>query len=184
MINLIVSDIHGSKGSALKILDLDQKYNFDQIFFLGDINYNGARNVPPLDYSPLEVTEIFNKLKLKTVFISGNCDSRVDEFVYGKKFHEVLIFNKNNYKFYLTHGDLINKDNLKLNENEILIYGHTHIFELTKNNNGSFFINPGSISLPKNNNPKTYIIFDDEKMIFYLYNIKEELISLLQLNNQ
>lgn len=180
MLNLIASDIHGSKGSAQKILELDNKYNFKNIYLLGDINYNGARNVPPSDYSPIDVCKILGNLVSKITFICGNCDSRVDAFVFKKEFKDIVTFSLNDFKFYLTHGDLISKDNLKLNDKEILMYGHTHIYELTKENN-HYFINPGSISLPKNNNPRTYIIFDDEKMSFSLYNIEDELIEVLTL---
>ncbi len=182
MKNLIASDIHGSKSSALKIKELDEKYNFKNIYLLGDINYNGARNVPPFDYSPIDVTKILNELNFKILFICGNCDSRVDSFVFNKEFKDIEIININGFKFYLTHGDLISKDNLILKNNEVLLYGHTHIYELNKENN-HYFINPGSISLPKNNNPRTYIIFDDEKMLFSLYNINDDLICELKLEN-
>ena len=88
MLNLIASDIHGSKGSAQKILELDNKYNFKNIYLLGDINYNGARNVPPFDYSPIDVCKILGNLVSKITFICGNCDSRVDAFVFKKEFKD------------------------------------------------------------------------------------------------
>lgn len=182
MLNLIVSDIHGSKSSALKIYELDKKYNFNNIILLGDINYNGARNVPPFDYSPIDVTEILNKIVYKIIFIKGNCDSRVDSFVFKKEFKDIEILNIKNFKFYLTHGDLISKDNLMLKDNEVLLYGHTHVFKLTKEKK-HYLINPGSISIPKNNNPRTYLIFDDEKMLFSLYNLEDSLIAELKLEN-
>lgn len=180
MLYLIASDIHGSSYSSDKILELDQKYNFKEIWLLGDINYNGARNVPPVDYSPIYVTQNLLKIYSKTIFIRGNCDSRVDEFVLKSEFKDLTSFVIKGYNFILTHGDLYSKDNLSLKDKDILLYGHTHIYELTKENN-HYFINPGSISLPKNNNPKTYLIFDDEKLLFSLYNINNELIDTLSL---
>ena len=63
----------------------------------------------------------------------------------------------------------------------MFLYGHTHIYVLKHLDNGSLVINPGSISLPKNGNPRTYVIFDDEKGIFSLYNIEDELIQTIEL---
>lgn len=177
---LIVSDIHGSLSSMKFIKNLDETYDFKNIFILGDINYNGARNVPPSDYSPLDVTKTINSMnKDKIVFIRGNCDSRVDEFVLDKEFHDILKLKIKNHRFILTHGDIYDKCNLKLKKNDVLLYGHTHIYELHKNSNNTYFINPGSITLPKNNNPRTYLIFDDENNEFSLYNYSNELINTL-----
>lgn len=181
MLYLIVSDIHGAKSSAEKILLLDNKYNFSSILVLGDINYNGARNVPPADYSPIDVTKILKNIKEKCIFIRGNCDSRVDEFVLEKKFHDIKKIEIKNRKFILTHGDLYTKDNYKIKKSQVFLYGHTHIYELTKLNKNRFVINPGSISLPKNNNPRTYLIFDDENELFSLYNIDDVLIGSLSI---
>lgn len=180
MVNLIASDIHGSKSSAEKILNLHKKYNFDSIYLLGDINYNGARNVPPCDYSPIDVTKILSEIKDKIIFIRGNCDSRVDSFVFEKDFCDIIEKNIRGHRFIFTHGDLYNEENLELNKGDILLYGHTHIYVL-KEEKGHFVFNPGSITLPKNENPRTYLIFDDEKMLFSLYNINDELIEELSI---
>lgn len=180
MLILIASDIHGSSIASDKILELDNKFDFKEIWLLGDINYNGARNIPPEDYSPIYVTQNLLKIIKKTTIIRGNCDSRVDEFVLNKKFKDKVKFKIKNFNFILTHGDLFNKENIKMRKNNVLLYGHTHICELKKEKN-YYFINPGSISLPKNNNPKTYLIFDDEKLLFSLYNINDILIDTLSL---
>ncbi len=176
---LIASDLHGAKSSAEKILELNHKYNFETIYLLGDINYNGARNVPPIDYSPIDVTALLNKIKEKIVFIRGNCDSRVDEFVFNKKFQDLLKIKKGKYRFIFTHGDLFNKDSYKIRKNTVFLYGHTHIFEMSNRDHNSYIINPGSISIPKNNNPRTYMIFDDESFSFSLFHFNDNLIDTL-----
>ncbi len=181
MLHLIVSDIHGAKSSAEKIVLLDNKYNFSNILVLGDVNYNGARNVPPVDYSPIDVTKILKSIVSKCIFVRGNCDSRVDEFVLEKEFYDLKKMKINGHNFVLTHGDLFNKGNYKIKKNTIFLYGHTHIYELTKLDNNRFVFNPGSISLPKNNNPRTYLIFDDEKETFSLYNIDDVLVDTLSM---
>ena len=72
----------------------DKQYNFSSVLVLGDINYNGARNIPPVDYSPIDVTALLKTIKDKCLFIRGNCDSRVDEFVLEKNFFDGIITNK------------------------------------------------------------------------------------------
>lgn len=179
---LIVSDIHGATSSAEKIVSLDNKYNFSSILVLGDVNYNGARNVPPSDYSPIDVTKLLKTLVHKTLFIRGNCDSRVDAFVLEKEFYDLKKIKIHGLNFILTHGDLFNESNIKIKKHSVFLYGHTHIYVLKRLDNGSLVINPGSISLPKNGNPRTYVIFDDEKGIFSLYNIEDELIQTISVN--
>lgn len=178
---LIVSDIHGSKESAEFIYSLEKEYNFSNILVLGDLNYNGARNDVPNDYSPKDVVNIFNLFKDKCIFIRGNCDSRVDELVLEKEFYDLIKLKIDNVKFTLTHGDLYNPTNYRIRRKEVFLYGHTHIYELTKNKNNSFTINPGSISMPKNNNDRTYIIYDSDKKEFSLYNIDNQLIDQISI---
>lgn len=180
---LIVSDIHGDFSSIKKIIELEKENNFKNVLFLGDLNYNGARNVPPIDYSPKECTRLLNENKdllEKSIFIRGNCDSRVDEFVLNKKFFDLKKIKIEGHRFILTHGDLFTKDDFRLRKKDIFIYGHTHIYELSRKDKG-IVLNPGSISLPKNDNPRTYLIFDSEKDLFSLYNIDNVLIKELKI---
>ena len=47
----------------------------------------------------------------------------------------------------------------KLSNGDVFIYGHTHIPKAEKMDN-IYIINPGSITLPKENNPHTYGILE------------------------
>ena len=179
---LIASDLHGSVESSKKILDLDSKFNFKKIILLGDINFSGARNVPPQDYYPISVCENLSKVKDKLIIIRGNCDSRVDEFVLGIKFEDLKHIKIGNHRVILTHGDLYSEENLLLMRGDIFMYGHTHIFELEKRNDGYYVLNPGSLTLPKNNNPKTYAIYDLDKEEITLYDINDKVLKTLELN--
>jgi len=49
----------------------------------------------------------------------------------------------------------------KLKDNDVFIYGHTHILRAEKVDN-VFLLNPGSISLPKENNPHTYGVLEKD----------------------
>ena len=114
---LIASDLHGSTRASEKIVQLDQKFNFEKVILLGDINYSGARNVPPLDYYPIFVCENLLKIKDKLILIRGNCDSRVDEFVLGVKFKDIDEIKLNGHKIILTHGDLYDEKTIEFASN-------------------------------------------------------------------
>lgn len=178
---LIASDLHGSKEASEKLVSLDKKCNFEKIILLGDIGYSGARNIPPKDYSPLEVYENLAIIKEKLIVVRGNCDSRVDEMVLGIKFEDITRLSVGKYNLIFTHGDLFNEDNVPLKENDILFYGHTHVYIL-KEVDGYYVINPGSITLPKYNKEKTYIIVNFDDQIISLYSIEDKLIAQLKLN--
>lgn len=171
---LVASDIHGSLRAANYIVDLDKKYDFSRIFLLGDLNYNGARNDVPKDYSPKKVTEKLNSLASKIVACKGNCESDVDLMVYD---FPMPIFNNligNNMAFFLTHGDdekLIVKD---LEENEFSLFGHTHIPVLKKNENNSYIINPGSMTFPKGKLDKSFVIIDDGDISLFEFDYDEK----------
>ena len=122
MIYLICSDIHGSREAAKLVASLDNKYNFKKILILGDVNYSGARNIPPLDYYPIDVCNFLNLVKDKTFYIRGNCDSRVDEMVLGHKFYNCHSFKNKKHRFYLTHGDLYNEFSYEFNKNDVFLY--------------------------------------------------------------
>ena len=52
---LIISDIHGSPSFLEKALNIYVKEKYNKLFILGDLFYSGARNIPPIDYSPIKV---------------------------------------------------------------------------------------------------------------------------------
>jgi len=63
-----------------------------------------------------------------------------------------------------------------LREGDILLGGHTHIpsFEKRSTDTGTtyLYINPGSVSLPKENSPHSYVIIDGDSVCFYDLNGK------------
>jgi predicted phosphodiesterase len=58
-----------------------------------------------------------------------------------------------------------------MRESDILLGGHTHVpvFEWRATENGTSYlhINPGSVSLPKENSPKSYVVMDGDRVSFY-----------------
>lgn len=167
---LVVSDIHGSLSGAEVLKESFKYHQADAILCLGDILYHGPRNDLPSDYAPKKVIEIIKSLIPNIITVRGNCDGEVDEMVLG-----FPILSTTNY-FYLnpkhkvcmSHGHIYSPDKLPpLEPGNIFLSGHTHIPTAYTNKNGVYLLNPGSISLPKENHPRTYAILDDSNFTIY-----------------
>lgn len=164
-----ISDIHGSVYYLNKALERFEKEQADYLVILGDLLYHGARNPLPKEYEPKKVIELLNSLSDRIISVRGNCDSEVDQMVldfpimadYSTIFYE-------GKRLFLTHGHIYNEGNMpKLKDGDVFIHGHIHIPKAEKLDN-IFFINPGSITLPKENNPHTYGILEGD-----VFTIKE-----------
>lgn len=158
-----MSDIHGSLYFLNKALERFKEEEADYIVILGDELYHGARNPLPKEYNPKRVTETLNRFADKIIAVRGNCDSEVDEMVINfpimATYSTILYKNK---RLFLTHGHIYNENNMpKLGDGSIFIYGHTHI-PVAKKKDNIFIINPGSITLPKENNPHTYGVLEGD----------------------
>lgn len=177
---LVISDIHGSLFYLQKTIEIFEKNSYDKILILGDELYHGPRNPLPKNYSPKEVAELLNRYKNKIIAVRGNCDSEVDQMVleYPIMSDYNLIF-WNNKKIFMTHGHTYNINNpLPMEEGDILIYGHFHIPMINIENN-RIFLNPGSISLPKENSENSFGVFEDN--YFYIKNLDEKIIDKIEL---
>ena len=159
---LIISDIHGSSYYAEKIKEIEAKENPDQIILLGDLYYHGPRNELTQEYNPMKVAGVLNDLKDKIRAVRGNCDAEVDEMISEFQFQDNIRLEINDVKFFFTHGHKYNKDNIPENVN-VLVYGHFHTGFILEQD-GVICVNAGSISLPKNNTPNSYLIIDDENI--------------------
>ncbi len=157
-----ISDIHGSLYYLKKALEAYEKEECNYIILLGDALYHGPRNPLPKEYDPKTVAELLNSYSNKIIAVRGNCDSEVDQMMISypmmSDYSSILYNNK---RLFLTHGHVFNKDKLpNIHENDVLIHGHTHIPTAEKLG-GIFILNPGSISLPKDNNPNSYAVLED-----------------------
>jgi putative phosphoesterase len=159
-----ISDIHGSAKYTKIALDMFIKEKADYLIILGDVLNHGPRNPLPEGYNPKEVAELLNKYSQKIIAVRGNCDSEVDTMMLQYPFmvdYNVLLYK--NIKLFLTHGHIY-EDYSKLNlcSKDVIIHGHTHIPYIKPTKDG-IIINPGSITYPKENNPHTYGILEDDK---------------------
>ena len=160
---LVISDIHGSGYYAEKIEEIVKKENPDKIILLGDLYYHGPRNRLTDGYNPMEVSKILNKYKDIILCTRGNCDAEVDEMISEFKFEDSIQLKIGEKRFFFTHGHKYNIDNIPQNI-DVLVYGHFHTGYI-KEKDGVLCVNAGSISLPKNDTPHSYLIIDDKQII-------------------
>ncbi len=78
----------------------------------------------------------------------------------------MFMLEVNNRILYFTHGHVFNNDHLPpMNPQDILVHGHTHVQRI-ENYATHTYINPGSISLPKEDSRHGFIILEDNVMSF------------------
>ena len=159
---MIASDIHGSAGSCRKMLDQFEKEGAQRLLLLGDLLYHGPRNDLPEDYRPKEVIWLLNGKKQSLLCVRGNCEAEVDQMVLEfPVLSDSMILFLDGRVVFATHGHIFHEDHLPpLQEGDILLHGHTHVPVLE--NRGSYILlNPGSVSLPKQNTAKSYMIYEN-----------------------
>lgn len=175
---MFASDIHGSLYYAQKALEAYKAEKAEKLILLGDLLYHGPRNDLPKDYNPKEVISLLNGIKEEIIAVRGNCEAEVDQMVleFPVMAEYALMFERGRMWF-ITHGHIFNTSNPPmLKKGDLLIHGHTHIQAMEEQPQGYVYINPGSVSIPKNGNAHSYMIYDEGKFIikdFEGHNIKE-----------
>ena len=167
---LVVSDIHGAYSGAKALEESFKYHNCDAILCCGDILYHGPRNDLPHDYEPKKVIEIIKSLTTDIITVRGNCDGEVDEMVLGFPIQSTTnyFYLDKDHKVCMSHGHVFSPEHLPpLKPHSIFLSGHTHIPTAGINENGIYLLNPGSISLPKGNHPRTYAILDEKSFTIY-----------------
>ncbi len=154
----IASDIHGSAYYAELMVKAFEASGADRLVLLGDILYHGPRNDLPRDYAPKRVIELLNPLSDRIIAVRGNCESEVDQMVltfpvtsdYG-------IICDGDATLCLSHG---HRAIPPMTPNTVYLTGHTHVPKQTVEN-GVTFLNPGSVSIPKESSPHSYILYEN-----------------------
>ena len=161
---IIASDIHGGEKGAEFIKNVFLEEKADKLVLCGDLLYHGPRNDLPDDYNPKAVIKILNSMCDNILAVRGNCDAEVDQMVLEFPImSDYIVINDNDLRMYITHGHIYNEQNpMKLKENDVLVCGHTHVLKLEKSDY-FYHVNPGSCTLPKEENPKTYIVYENKK---------------------
>ena len=160
---MFASDIHGDIDCAVATLEKYREEKAEKLILLGDILYHGPRNDLPPAYAPKKVIALLNGVKNELACVRGNCDTEVDQMVleFPILADYMLMFDRG-VTFFITHGHNHNIEKAPmLKEGDVLIHGHTHVLTVTPFGNGNVYINPGSVTLPKENNKKSYMTYED-----------------------
>ena len=159
---LIASDLHGSAFYMTMLLQAIDREQPDKVLLLGDLLYHGPRNDLPRDYAPKQVIEMLNGIKEKLLCVRGNCEAEVDQMVlefpvlaeYGVLFADGMTM-------YLIHGH--QNMSLPVQKGDLILSGHTHV-PVLEERDGVFYGNPGSLSIPKNESVRGYLVYENGMM--------------------
>jgi len=154
---MFISDIHGSLYWLERALEKAEEEQPHTLVILGDFLYHGPRNPLPEGYDPQGVAARLNAYGKSLVAVRGNCDAEVDQMLlhFPMMGDYVLILHEGK-RIYATHGHGFSMDHLPaLSAKDVFIQGHTHI-PVADMKEEIYVLNPGSISLPKENNPNSY----------------------------
>ena len=158
---MIASDIHGSAYYCRELLAAFEREGAQKLMLLGDVLYHGPRNDLPRDYAPKQVIEMLNAIKEKLLCVRGNCDTEVDQMVLNfPVLADYAVLAVGERMIYATHGHVYNEQKLPpLQKGDVLLHGHTHVPKCTEHED-YLYINPGSVSIPKENSPHGYLILE------------------------
>ena len=165
---MIASDIHGSAYYCRQLLAAFDREDADRLLLLGDILYHGPRNDLPKEYAPKEVIALLNERKQRIFCVRGNCEAEVDQMVLQfPVMADYCILPVGERMIYATHG---HNHNLKalppLQKGDILLHGHTHIPAWEQFGDGNLYLNPGSVSIPKEGSAHGYMLLEGSCLVW------------------
>lgn len=159
---LIASDLHGSAHYTQQLVDAFARERADVLILLGDILYHGPRNDLPLGYAPKEVIALLAPLAERILCVRGNCDAEVDQMVLPfPVMAEYSILPMEQNRIFITHGHHHNTETPPpLARGDVLLHGHTHVPACLHQPGGWWYLNPGSVSIPKEDSPHGYMTLE------------------------
>lgn len=164
---LLLSDIHGCRPSLERALVFFDQQHCDMLLIVGDILNYGPRNRIPEGIDAPGIVELLNPLADKIVAVRGNCDAEVDQMLlHFPCLADYALVVDNGRRLFLTHGHKYAPGNLPPGHYDLVVTGHTHLWELRKED-GTAYLNTGSITFPKGGNPPTLAIYEDGTATVY-----------------
>ena len=106
---------------------------------------------------------MLSTVRNRLIAIKGNCDTSLDEMLSPFPMLDITTIEIGDNTVCFTHGHKYNITNIPSIYFDILIYGHLHQGFIVKED-GKIFANPGYISCPRNNSPRSYLILTEEKI--------------------
>lgn len=160
---LIASDIHGSALYCRQLLTAFDREKAGRLLLLGDLLYHGPRNDLPNGYAPKEVIPLLNSHKERIFCLRGNCEAEVDQMVLEfPVLAEYCLLEAGGRLVFATHGHKYNLDAPPaLGAGEVLLHGHTHVPAKALAPAGWWYLNPGSVSIPKEDSARGYMTLED-----------------------
>ena len=160
---MIASDIHGDSECLSQLLCEYKRSGATKLILLGDLLYHGPRNDLPQGYAPKKCIDLLNSIKDELLCVRGNCDTEVDQMVLDLPIlSDYSIILADGVEIFATHGHNFNMQTLtSLRKGSVLLHGHTHVPAAIKFGQDNVYINPGSVSIPKENSPKSYILYEN-----------------------
>lgn len=162
---LVASDLHGSLDSLQFLYGKAVDLAPDMLVLLGDLVYHGPRNRLPVGYDTMQVLDempLLTDLPCPVVAVRGNCDGEVDMGLLPFPLSENAWLETDGLRIFASHGHRL-PDRPPLpgfNKGSVILRGHTHI-PRGETVDGFHFWNPGSLSLPKANSPRSYAVYED-----------------------
>lgn len=164
---MIASDIHGSAYYCEKLMSAYKKEAADKLLLLGDILYHGPRNDLPRDYAPKQVAAMLNEIADSIICVKGNCEAEVDSLMLDFSVTaESCLIPVNGRLIYASHGHHFGETNPpKHAKGDVILTGHTHIPACVEHET-YLYVNPGSVSIPKNGSAHGYMILDGSNLFW------------------
>jgi putative phosphoesterase len=159
---MIASDLHGSARFCWEMLEAYLREAADRLILLGDLLYHGPRNDLPEAYAPKRVIEMLNEYRRAILCVRGNCDTEVDQMVLEFPIlADYCILPAGERLIYATHGHNYNLKTLPpLQKGDVLLHGHTHVPAWEAFGDHNLYLNPGSVSIPKENSAHGYMALE------------------------
>ena len=159
---MIASDLHGSAFYCEKLLASYRREKAERLLLLGDLLYHGPRNDLPKGYAPKEVISQLNGVREELLCVRGNCDAEVDQMVLQFPIlSDSMLLYLDGRTIFATHGHLYHQDKFPpLKPGDILLHGHTHVPALREIGSNMYW-NPGSVALPKEGSPNSYMLYEE-----------------------
>ena len=164
---MIASDIHGSAVWCGRLLEAWRREAPGRLVLLGDLLYHGPRNDLPEGYAPKAVIPMLDEIAPQLLCVRGNCEAEVDQMVLSfPVMADYCALAVDGHVIYATHGHTRGEDAPPpLMPGDVLLCGHTHV-PCCHRHPGFTYVNPGSVSIPKQNSPHSYATLEEGWMVW------------------
>ena len=161
---VVASDIHGCASATRKLFVQFAKLGGDRLILLGDLLHCGYTDGfhGGEVWGEEETVRLLRRHAAVTYAVHGNCDAEEDAEALGFPLvRGVGLVLDGGHGFVLAHGHHFSPSNPPpLATGDAFLSGHTHIARAVKRG-GHWFVNPGSVSLPRGDLPASFILLED-----------------------